>query len=123
MDYERFLNKPMRFDIFIDIDICKKMNHLSDDDDFYYSKISKAIKKTTSKEDFKKIKRIFFDVGFVDSFTYFLRGQAFVLKKSIKIGIYTLLEYTFLSDNKKTYTFSVGKEFFNNISFINSLSM
>ena len=76
------------------------MNHLSDDDDFYYSKISKAIKKTTSKEDFEKIKRIFFDVGFVDSFTYFLRGQAFVLK-SIKIGIYTLLEYTFLSDNKK----------------------
>lgn len=117
MDYERFLNKPMRFDIFIDIDICEKMNHLSFNDE-----ISKAIKKTTSKEDFEKIKRIFFDVGFVDSFTYFLRGQAFVLK-SIKIGIYALLEYTFLSDNKKTYTFSVGKEFFNNISFINSLSM
>ena len=119
MDYERFLNKPMRFDIFIDIDIdiCKKVNRLYDNDE-----ISKAIKKTTSKEDFEKIKGIFFDVGFVDSFTYFLRGQAFVLK-SIKIGISALLEYTFLSDNKRTYTFSVGKEFFNNISFINSLSM
>ena len=44
MDYERFLNKPMRFDIFIDIDIdiCKKVNRFYDNDE-----ISKAIKKTT----------------------------------------------------------------------------
>jgi hypothetical protein len=115
MNYENFLNKPMCFNIFVDIDISKNMNYLSDD-------IFEYIEERISRVNSEKIRRIFFDVGFVDSFTYFLRGQAFVLK-SIKIGIYALLEYTFLSDNKKTYTFSVGKEFFNNISFINSLSM